>query len=193
MQVALHGLADADLKPLMAQALHMGDELHNRNAAASGLMFKRLTLSLLGSKLDSGVIKRALAFVAGNDHFFLNLSMAACKSMSDAAHGVPGSSMVTVMARNGVNFGIRLSGTGDRWFQAPANPVNGLYSRLHHRGCRRRPGDSGHHRDQRAGGCDGCLARHCAVRRGHPGMQRQTAGACSPSRWAAIRRSRCRR
>jgi hypothetical protein len=77
MQVAVRGLADADLKPLMAQALHMGDELHNRNAAASGLLFKRLTLSLLGSKLDSGIIKRALAFVAGNDHFFLNLSMAA--------------------------------------------------------------------------------------------------------------------
>jgi hypothetical protein len=127
MQVAVRGLADADLKPLMAQALHMGDELHNRNAAASGLLFKRLTLSLLGSKLDGGAIKRALMFVAGNDHFFLNLSMAACKSMSDAAHGVAGSSMVTVMARNGVNFGIRLSGTGDKWFQAPANPVNGLY------------------------------------------------------------------
>jgi len=127
MQVAVRGLADGDLKPLMAQALHMGDELHNRNAAASGLLFKRLTLALLGSKLESAVVKRVLAFVAGNDHFFLNLSMAACKSMSDAAHGVPGSSMVTVMARNGVNFGIRLSGTGDQWFQAPANPVDGLY------------------------------------------------------------------
>jgi hypothetical protein len=65
--------------------------------------------------------------VAGNDHFFLNISMAAAKSMSDAAHGVPGSTMVTVMARNGVRFGVRLSGTGDRWFQAPANPVDGLY------------------------------------------------------------------
>ena len=127
MQAAVRGLSDPDLKPLMAQALHMGDELHNRNAAASGLLFKRLTLSLLNSKLDNGMIKRTLAFVAGNDHFFLNLAMAACKSMSDAAHGVPGSSMVTVMARNGVNFGIRLSGTGDQWFQAPANPVNGLY------------------------------------------------------------------
>jgi hypothetical protein len=127
MQVAVRGLAEANLKPLMAQALHMGDELHNRNAAASALLFKRLTLSLLGSKLDSGAVQRALAFVAGNDHFFLNISMAACKSMSDAAHSVPGSSMVTVMARNGVNFGIRLSGTGERWFQAPANPVEGLY------------------------------------------------------------------
>jgi Protein of unknown function (DUF1116) len=127
MQIAVRRLADPDLKPLMAQALHMGDEVHNRNAAASALLFKRLTLALLGTELDSAVVQRTLAFIAGNDHFFLNLSMAACKSMSDAAHGVPGSSMVTVMARNGVNFGIRLSGTGEQWFQAPANPVNGLY------------------------------------------------------------------
>lgn len=127
MQVAVRGLTDASLKPLMAQALHMGDELHNRNAAASGLLFKRFTLSLLASTVDGAAIQRALGFIAGNDHFFLNISMAACKSMSDAAHDVPGSSLVTVMARNGVNFGIRLSGTGDRWFQAPANPVDGLY------------------------------------------------------------------
>jgi hypothetical protein len=127
MQVAVRGLADPDLKPLMAQALHMGDELHNRNTAASSLLFKRLTLALLGSRLDGGTIQRALGFVAGNDHFFLNICMAACKSMSDAAHGVPGSSMVTIMARNGVNFGLRLSGTGEQWFEAPANPVDGLY------------------------------------------------------------------
>jgi len=127
MRAAVRGLADTNLKPMMAQALHMGDELHNRNAAASALLFKRLALSLLNSKLESSAICRALAFVAGNDHFFLNISMAACKSMSDAAHGVRGSSMVTVMARNGVNFGIRLSGTRDQWFQAPANPVDGLY------------------------------------------------------------------
>ncbi|MGQ7471851.1 oxamate carbamoyltransferase subunit AllG family protein, partial [Streptococcus suis] len=68
-----------------------------------------------------------MSFVTGNDHFFLNLSMAACKSMMKAAEGVPNSTMVTVMARNGVNFGIQLSGTGNQWFQAPANPVNGLF------------------------------------------------------------------
>jgi hypothetical protein len=127
MRTAVRRLEDPDLKPLMAQALHMGDEVHNRNAAASALLFKRLTLALLGADLDRGAVERSLRFVAGNDHFFLNISMAACKSMSDAAHGVPGSSMVTVMSRNGVNFGIRLSGTGDQWFQAPANPVDGLY------------------------------------------------------------------
>jgi len=127
MQVAVRGLAHPDLKPLMAQALHMGDELHNRNAAASALLFKQLALALLKSKVDSGAIRRTLDFVAGNDHFFLNISMAACKAMADAAHGVPGSSMVTVMARNGVYFGVRLSGTGGQWFQARANPVDGLY------------------------------------------------------------------
>jgi len=127
VQIAVRALSDADLKPLMAQALHMGDELHNRNAAASGLMFKRLTLALLSADLPGPAVRRALEFIAGNDHFFLNISMAACKSMTDAAAGVPGSSMVTVMARNGVDFGIRLSGTGDQWFTAPANPVDGLY------------------------------------------------------------------
>jgi Protein of unknown function (DUF1116) len=127
MQVAVRGLAHPELKPLIAQALHMGDEVHNRNAAASALLFKQLTMALLKSKLDGGAIERTLAFVAGNDHFFLNISMAACKAMMDAAHGVPGSSLVTVMARNGVFFGIRLSGTGDAWFQAHANPVDGLY------------------------------------------------------------------
>ncbi|MCX7301246.1 MAG: DUF1116 domain-containing protein [Rhodobacterales bacterium] len=127
MQAAVRGLEDRNLKPLMAQALHMGDEVHNRNAAASCLMFKRLVLSLGRLELDRAMVNRALAFVAANDHFFLNISMAASKVMMDAAHGEPHSSLVTVMARNGVNFGIRLSGTGEMWFQAPANPVNGLY------------------------------------------------------------------
>jgi hypothetical protein len=111
----------------MAQSLHMGDELHNRNSAATGLLFKRLTLALLSSDLDGAARERALRFVAGNDHFFLNISMAAGKSMSDAAHGQAGSTMVTAMARNGVRFGVRLSSTADRWFEAPANAVDGLY------------------------------------------------------------------
>ena len=127
MKAAVAGLSDRSLKPLMAQALHMGDELHNRNAAATGLLFKRLVLSLLDADLPGEQVSRALKFVAENDHYFLNISMAASKSMSEAAHGVPHSTMTTVMARNGVNFGVRLSGTGDQWFQAPANPVDGLF------------------------------------------------------------------
>ncbi|MBB1201229.1 DUF1116 domain-containing protein [Enterobacteriaceae bacterium 89] len=127
MKAAVREMGELELKPLMAQALHMGDEVHNRNAAATGLLLKRLFPALLACNLPQDQVQRVVTFITSNDHFFLNLSMAACKAMMDAATGVPFSSMVTVMARNGVNFGIRLSGTGDRWFQAPANPVEGLF------------------------------------------------------------------
>jgi hypothetical protein len=123
--LAAHG--PLELKPLIAQALHMGDEGHNRNAAASSLLLKKLLPAALESKVPQAQLAQALSFIAGNDHFFLNLSMAACKAMLDAAHGIAHSSLVTAMARNGVQFGIRLSGTGDAWFEAPARPVDGLY------------------------------------------------------------------
>jgi hypothetical protein len=127
LRAALARAGAIELKPLMAQALNMGDEVHNRNAAATALFFKRIAPALLDADVPRADAAATLQFIAGNDHFFLNLSMAACKAMCDAAAGVPGSSMVTVMARNGVNFGVRLSGTGDTWFEAPANPVDGLY------------------------------------------------------------------
>jgi hypothetical protein len=124
---AVERLGGVRLKPLMAQALHMGDECHNRNVAATGLLLKQLVPALLAGDADRDALGRVVRFLAGNDHTFLNLSMAACKAMLDAAAGVPGSSMVTTMARNGVRFGIRLSGTGSQWFEAPANRVEGLY------------------------------------------------------------------
>jgi hypothetical protein len=127
LRAALARTGPIELKPLMAQALNMGDEVHNRNAAATALFFKRIAPALIEADVSRADAAAALAFIAGNDHFFLNLSMAACKAMCDAAAGVAGSSMVTAMARNGVNFGVRLAGTGDTWFEAPANPVNGLY------------------------------------------------------------------
>lgn len=124
---AIRHLGELELAPLMAQALHMGDEVHNRNAAATGLLVKRLLPALLESCADLATLQAVTRFIVENDHFFLNLSMAACKAMMDAASNVPFSSMVTTMARNGVNFGIRVSGTGDQWFQAPANAVEGLF------------------------------------------------------------------
>ena len=127
LRAGLEVLKELELKPLMAQALHMGDEVHNRNVAASSLLIRRLVPALLKSTASAADVAAVIEFIAGNDHFFLNISMAACKSMLDAAHGVAGSSMVTVMARNGVDFGIRLSGLGERWFTAPAPVVNGLY------------------------------------------------------------------
>ena len=127
LRAGLERLGELDLKPIMAQALHMGDEVHNRNAAASALFIKRLMPALLKSSAPAADVAAAIEFIGANDHFFLNLSMAACKAMLDAAHGVPGSSLVTAMARNGVDFGIRVSGLGRRWFTAPAPVVDGLY------------------------------------------------------------------
>jgi hypothetical protein len=122
---AIESLGGVELKPLIAQALLMGDEAHNRNAAASGLLLRRLAGALV--RQQPAVAPRVLDFIAGNEHFFLNLSMAAAKCALDAAHDVPGSSLVTAMARNGVEFGIRVSGLGERWFCAPAGVIEGLY------------------------------------------------------------------
>jgi hypothetical protein len=124
---ALAALGGIELKPLMAQALTMGDEVHNRNAAASALLLRRLAGALVRVAPSPGALAEVLDFISGNEHFFLNISMAACKAMLDAAHGVPRSSLVTAMARNGVEFGIRVSGLGERWFTAPAATIEGLY------------------------------------------------------------------
>jgi hypothetical protein len=123
----VEALGGLELKPLMAQALHMGDEVHNRNVAASSLLFRRIMPQALRSAVKAGDIAAIADFMTGNDHFFLNISMAACKSMLDAASDVPGSSLVVAMARNGVEFGIRLSGCGERWFTSEAPVVDGLY------------------------------------------------------------------
>ncbi|MGE4291977.1 MAG: DUF1116 domain-containing protein [Desulfovibrio sp.] len=124
---ALDHLGPLDLKPLMAQALHMGDEVHNRNNAASALLFRFLTPGILKSDLDTQAKEAVFRFISGNDHFFLNISMAACKAMADAAHGFENSTLVTAMSRNGVEFGIRVSGLGDRWFKTKSPVVDGLY------------------------------------------------------------------
>jgi Protein of unknown function (DUF1116) len=120
-------LGPIELKPIIAQALQMGDEVHNRNAAATAMLLKRLVPAMLRSEIARETVAAATEFIAGNDHFFLNISMAACKAMMDAARDVPGSSLITAMARNGVEFGIQMSGTGERWFTAPAPLVEGLY------------------------------------------------------------------
>jgi len=124
---AIQKTGPIELKPLIGQALHMGDEVHNRNAAGSSLLIKKLVVGALDSDVVQNEIKQMVSFIAGNDHFFLNLSMPSCKVMLDAAHGVPNSSMVTAMARNGVKFGIRVSGLSDQWFTTPAPVVDGLY------------------------------------------------------------------
>ncbi|MFQ5827824.1 MAG: DUF1116 domain-containing protein [Candidatus Methylomirabilia bacterium] len=124
---AIRSLGGIDLRLLIAQALHMGDEGHNRNKAGTSLFIRTVATALAGSGLDPADVQAILRFMDGNDHFFLNLSMPAAKAMADAAHGIPSSTVVTTMARNGTAFGIRVSGLGDSWFTAPAERVEGLY------------------------------------------------------------------
>jgi hypothetical protein len=117
-----------DLRALIAEALHMGDEGHNRNKAGSLLFLKLLAPSVAKVAGDKALAAQALQFIGDNALSVLNPVMAACKAMADAAHGVEGSTIVTTMARNGTDFGIRVSGLGDRvWFTAPAEIPVGLF------------------------------------------------------------------
>ena len=125
---ALQTIPDGiDIKSLIAQALHMGDEAHNRNRAATSLFLRALAPALARTNQDNERLARVIEFIDRNDHFFLNLSMPAGKAMLEPAEGIAGSSIVTVMARNGTDFGIRLASMPDRWFTAPAGEVAGLY------------------------------------------------------------------
>ncbi len=124
---AIADMGAIDLKNVMAQALHMGDEVHNRNRAATSLLYRAMAPAIVRSCSDSKKAGEVLEFINGNDHFFLNLSMPACKVTLDAARDVPGSSVVIAMTRNGTDFGIQLSGTGDEWFTGPADVPDALF------------------------------------------------------------------
>ena len=127
MQKALKLHDPIDMRSVIAQALQMGDEGHNRNRAGTSLIIRELAPALVqvGEPVDK--IVRILNFLNANDHFFLNLSMPSCKCALDAARNVEGSSMIVAMARNGTEFGVQISGLGDRWFAGPASMVEGLY------------------------------------------------------------------
>lgn len=126
LKKALELSGGIDLKSIIAQILHMGDEGHNRNKAGTSLAFRALAPFMVQTGVDREIIRKCLVFIDKNDHFFLNLSMPACKAVLDAASGVPYSTLVTTMSRNGTEFGVRVSGTGQAWFTGPANIVEGL-------------------------------------------------------------------
>jgi len=127
LQAALAAHGPLDLRSLIAQALQMGDEVHNRNRAATSLLIRALAPHLVRTAAPADDVAAALRFLDGNDHFFLNLSMAAAKGSLDPAAGIPHSTMVSVMARNGTDFGIQVAALPGRWFTAPAPMVDGLY------------------------------------------------------------------
>ena len=124
---AIRATGGVDLRALMAQALRMGDDMHQRNLAASCLLARALMGRLARVTADADAIARVADFIAANDQFFLNLAMAVGKAATDPCRGIPDSTLVVAMARNGTDFGIRVAGLGDRWFTAPVEMPRGLY------------------------------------------------------------------
>ncbi len=124
---AIEASGGMDIRALIAEAMHMGDEGHNRNKAGSVLYTKNLAPHIIKVARDPDVASEVLRFLGDNALSVLNPVMAACKAMADVAHGIEGSTIVSTMARNGTDFGLRVSGLGDRWFTAPAPSVQGLW------------------------------------------------------------------
>ncbi|MFH1729527.1 MAG: DUF1116 domain-containing protein [Pseudomonadota bacterium] len=127
LKTAIEILGKIDLKNIIAQALHMGDEVHNRNRAATSLLYRTLAPAIVKTCADKETCEKVLDFINNNDHFFLNLSMPACKSVLDPARKVKNSSILTVMSRNGTDFGIQIAGTDKKWFTGPALVPDALF------------------------------------------------------------------
>jgi len=116
-----------DITALVGQMVQMGDEGHNRNRAGSAMFLRDISPWIIQAALPAKDTADVFSFIGGNEHFFLNLVMPCGKLMADAAANVPGSSLVTALCRNGTDFGIRVSGTGDQWFTGPADIPVGLF------------------------------------------------------------------
>ncbi|MCP4201571.1 MAG: DUF1116 domain-containing protein [bacterium] len=127
VKTAIEAAGGLDIRALLAEALHMGDEGHNRNKAGSLLFAKLLAPHIAESSAEASTRRKVIEFLGDNALSVLNPVMAACKAMADAGHGIEGSTIVTAMARNGTDFGIRVSGLEGEWFTAPAATPDGLY------------------------------------------------------------------
>jgi hypothetical protein len=127
LQAAVRRHGPLDITAILTQMVQMGDEAHNRNRAGTLMLLRDLLPSMVESGFASSDVADAARFIGGNDHFFLNLAMPACKLALDAARDIPGSTMLVAMARNGTDFGIQVSGTGSLWFTAPALVPEGLF------------------------------------------------------------------
>jgi hypothetical protein len=127
LQTALDDRGPIALKPLVAEALRRGDECHNRNASATDLFVRELLPSLLSSGLDRGTVTDVLTFITENEHTFLNVSIPAALSTLMAVHGIEGSTLVTRLCANGTDFGVQVSGAGERWFTAPSVRPTGRF------------------------------------------------------------------
>jgi hypothetical protein len=124
---ALRASGGLELAPLIARGLAMGDEMHQRNVACSALTLRALSPHMARHAPGAETLARALAFIAGNEQFFLNIGMAMGKAIMDPVREIEACSLVVAMCRNGTDFGVRLSATGDQWFTAPVELPKGLY------------------------------------------------------------------
>jgi hypothetical protein len=127
LQLALNETKGINVKRIISKAITMGDECHSRNAAATALLAMELMPLWLNSGIDIDKLKEAVEFITMTDMFFLHLSMASCKATADAADEIEFSTIVTAIARNGVETGIRVSGLPGKWFTAPADMIDGIY------------------------------------------------------------------
>ena len=127
LRKALHTIGRVELKPIITKALQMGDELHNRHSASSSLFANEMAMAMAKTTLPKEDMLSTLGHVTHHDLIFLGLAMAAGKAIADPARDVEYSTVVTAMCRNGVEFGIRVSGLGDEWFTAPSPIVEGLF------------------------------------------------------------------
>jgi len=116
-----------DLKAIMSQALQMGDELHTRNVASSLILLKQMAPHIEQTGFEKKDLADVMKFMGDNFLFFLNPAMASCKAMMDAGHGIKHSTVVTTLARNGTDFGIRVSGLPGKWFTAPSEIPKTLF------------------------------------------------------------------
>lgn len=126
LRKTLRTMGGLPLKPLISRALEMGDELHNRQVAASSLFANAMTIPLMDSGAPRDQVLSTLRLLVNHPVFFLGLAMASAKAATDPARGIEHSTVVTAMARNGTEFGIQVSGLDGEWFTAPAPPVEGL-------------------------------------------------------------------
>ncbi len=124
---AVRRMGGLDIMPIIARSLTMGDECHNRPTAGSALFALQILPFIIESSLEKAEVARIARFLSDTEHFFFHLGMAAGKAATDAMSSIPFSSLVTTIARNGVEVGIRVSGTGDRWFTGPAATIEGVY------------------------------------------------------------------
>lgn len=127
LSAALKAAGGIPLKGLIARGLAMGDEMHQRNIACSALFLREIAPYLAQTSTDTAKLVQVLNFIRDNDQFFLNIAMAMGKAIADPANGIAASTIVTAMSRNGTDFGIRVSGTGERWYTAPVEMPRGLY------------------------------------------------------------------